>query len=760
VYRGLTEWKVLIVGFEHRGKNPWGKGDVDMSSSDGPLGDFLRIRSSALALLTLLALVVLLALPGAADGPVTEDAGGDMDNAMGVAVGNWTGDISRNETEEDVGDYYVFPFTPGTVVEVDVTLSETSTTHLDVSYWVFDRDRGEVMSTGFPRLGLPLPFAVLTNDEVADPVYYFAVTWEGSSLIQYNINYTFSVMMSAATQNDSMSGADAPRNRTEALPITLGETNGSVGGIDLDWLADSNADQGDMYVLTPEVGLFIKVELTLTRVSIVRERNLALALENSTGGVLDFVSVGEEGQKVGFRYFATSEDDLYLNITTSAVMNNYTLYIFTQVPGADGDGRADAGEDPDHAMDLDEALMPGTIMRGHGAEDLADHFELVFTSSQFMEAGLTLRTGTASPENVLFHILDYTKAEVVNFTFSGLDETRRFAALTNSDRPTVRYYFAVTWEGPEEGDFEFRYELATLVGPGQDDIGTGKDVKNTTSGSPTVPLDTPVTGSVGGSSPQWDDDNNVDGSDVYEVLPTSGKFVVVSGTLGSFHGKRKVGFDVQLEGQDAVLLLKPQSVFDVGDELEMRLYVDSGLPIYVRVTSESEMCNYTLVVSLEDPPNVDLSVGNLTVLPERPGPASEATITVIVASTSLINPVTQIRVEVYAGGNLLDYSDVIFDNSDQETITFPWTVPSADTEVRVVVDTLNAIPWEPKDNNGATLQVRVGGGGGDNGNDDDGNGLMFWIIMLVVVIIVAIVVAVGYVVVKGGHAEDEDPEDY
>lgn len=729
-----------------------------MMFKDGPLGDGIPFRPSLFFLLALLAVIALLAAPVSAEGPGEGDAGGDLDGATEIDVGTWNGSIFRNETEEDVADHYVFAFTPGTVVEADVSLSDTSSTHLDVFYSVHDRDRREVVSMNFPRLGLPLPFAVLTNDEVADPVYYFAVTWEGSSLVQYRVNYTLTVMVSGTAQDDAASGTDAPRTREGAYFLTVGEHNGSVGGLDLNWYGDANADRGDMYVITPEAGLFIKVELTLTRASIIRDRNLVMAVENSTGGLIDFVTVGEEGQKETFRYFPTNTSDIYINITTNAVINNYTLLVYTQVPGADGDGRADAGEGPDHAMELDRPVMPGTIMRGHGAEDLADYFEVEFTSSQFVEVDLTLLTGTASPAYVLFHVLDHTKSEVVNFTFAGLDEPRRFAALSNAEHVTLRYYFGISWEGPDEGVYEFRYELSHVLGPGQDDMGSGKDVGNTTSRAPTVSMDTPVTGSLGGSNPQWEHDSNVDGSDVYEVLPSHGKFVVVSGRLDAFHAKRRVGFDVQVEDQSGRILLKPQSVFEIGDELEMRLYVGSGLPVYVRVTSESEMCDYTIVVSIEDPPEVDLYVGNLSVIPDRPGPGTEATITVIVASTALINPATQIRVEVYADGDLLDYIDVIFDNSDQETVTFPWTVPSTDTNVTVEIDTLNAIPWEPKGNNAAFIWVKVGPD--DNGNGGEDTNFLVWGLMLVAVIIVVIVIGVAYVALRGGQAEDEEPEDY
>jgi hypothetical protein len=184
------------------------------------------------------------------------------------------------------------------------------------------------------------------------------------------------------------------------------------------------------------------------------------------------------------------------------VINNYTLQIIFEVPGAYGDGNADAGEDPDHAMDLDRPPMPGTIMRGHGAEDLADFFDLTFESSAFVEVTLTLRSGTSSPSNVVFRVLDHTKVEVVNFTMSDLDAPKRFAALTHSRFPTLRYYFGITWEGPENVSFEFRYELTNVVGEAQDDAGTGEDISNSTSGAESVSFDDPVTGTVGGTN-RW-----------------------------------------------------------------------------------------------------------------------------------------------------------------------------------------------------------------------------------------------------------------
>jgi len=717
-------------------------------------------RWSAVALLAFLTLVLFMASPSLGEGTGDADAGDDLEGATPIGNGTWTGGIFRNATEEDVADYYLLAFEPGVVVRVNATLDGTSSTHLDVHFRVFDRDQRETAGLEFPRLDMSVPFHVLTNTEVEDPVYYLAVTWDGSSLIEFDVGYTLDVDVGGPGQDDVGSGGDAPRDWDGAYVLTEGDYTGAVGGIDPDWLQDANADVADMFLVKPEMGMFLKVELTMTRSSSLRDRPLALSLENATGEVFEFVTVSEVGKRVSVRHFPSSAEDLYLNLSTTSVALNYSLVVYFAVPGADGEGRADAGEDADHAMDLDAALMPGTIMRGFGAQDLVDFFELEVQPSQFVEASLTLRSGTVSASNVRFHILDYTKSEVVNFTFSGLDKPVRFAALTNSEEMFLRYYLGVRWVGATDKDFEFRYDLAISIGPGQDDLDLGKDVTNTTSKAPEVSLDTPFSGSVGGSSPQWEDDMNADGSDVYQVQPTARRFVVISGTLDGFHGQRRVGFDIQVEDQSGSLLLKPQSAFEVGDVLGMRLYVDSGLPVYIRVLSESEMCNYTLTVSLEDPPEVDLFVGNLSVTPARPGPGTEATITVIVASSSLVNPATLVRVEVYAGGNLLDHSDVIFDNSDQETVTFAWTVPSSETDIRAVVDTLNAVPWEPKDNNDATLKVRVGGGDGGQDDVDDGRGLFFWVMVLVAVIVVVIVVTVALVVFRGHGAEADEQEDY
>lgn len=718
------------------------------------------VRWSALALLVLLTAVLLAAMPSLGEGTGDGDAGDDMAGATTIGNGTWTGGIFRNATEEDVADYYVLAFDPGVVVQVDASLEGTSSTHLDVHFRVFDRDEHETADLEFPRVDMAVPFHVLTNTEVDEPVYYLSITWDGSSIIEFDVGYTLSINISGPAQDDLGSGGDAPRSWDGAYLLTEGEYTGTVGGIDPDWFEDSNADRADMYLVKPEAGMFLKVELTLTRTSTLRERPLALSLENGTGEVFEFVTVSEVGKRVTVRHFPTSTEDLYLNLSSTAVALNYSLVVYYAVPGADGEGRADAGEDADHAMDMDTAAMQGTIMRGFGAQDLVDYYELEVQPSQFVETSLTLRSGTASASNVRFHILDYTKSEVINFTFSGLDQPVRFAALTNSEEMFLRYYLGVSWVGAKDKEFEFRYDLTAKIGPGQDDLGLGKDVTNATSKAPEITLDTPFSGSVGGSSPQWERDMNVDGSDAYQVVPTSGRFVVITGTLDGFHGQRRVGFDVQVEDQSGALLLKPQSAFDVGDVLEMRLYVDSGLPVYVRVISESEMCNYTLTVSLEEPPDVDLFVGNLSVTPARPGPGTEATITVIVASSALINPATLVRVEVYAGGDLLDHSDVIFDNSDQETVTFPWTVPSSETDIRAVVDTLNAVPWEPKDNNDATLKVKVGGGDDGGDDDDSGRGLFFWVMVLVIIIVVVIVVTVAFVFIRGHGAEDEGPEDY
>ncbi len=718
------------------------------------------LKLSAVALLAITFVVVGLGMGVAGEGAGPADAGNDLDDATEIGVGSWPGTIFRNATDEDVADYYRFPYEEGSVVEARALLEENSSTHLDVYLRVFDRERNQVVAFELPRLGAEEGFASLTNDLVDGPDYYFAITWDGSSLVEFSINYTLSVNQSDFAQEDAMTLGDVSRDYLDAYPLAKGEWTGSVGGPDMDWEADLNSDGGDMYRLTPEEGLFIKVSITLDWKSDLRDRNLVMSLENSTGGVLDLVIVSEEGRTEGIRFFPHSLDPLYVNVTSTAVINNYTLEITTQVPGADGDGNADAGEDPDHAMDLDRPVMPGKMMRGHGAEDLADYFELSFTSSGFVEVTLTLRSGTASPSNVVFRVVDHTKAEFWNFTMSSLDEPKRFAALTNSLHPTLRYYFGVTWEGAENVPFEFRYELASAVGPSQDDASTGEDVTNTTNGAPAISLDTPVKGTVGGTNPQWGEDLNADGADVYEVQPTGGAFVVVKATLDTFEGARRVGFDLMLLDQAGNLLVGPLSLFEVGDEEGFKHYVGTSLPVYVLVSSESESCDYTVLASLEEPPDIDLYIPSMAVTPSKPEPDTEVVITVVVASTIIIEEPTEIRVEVFVGGNKLAEQDVIFDNSDQEAVTFTWTAPSSSTDVTAYIDTLNAIPWESdKTNNEMTIHVEVGTDDGDD-DGDDSLGMMFWVLILVGVIAVVILGTVAYVVFGDHDAEDEEPEDY
>jgi hypothetical protein len=480
---------------------------------------------------------------------------------------------------------------------------------------------------------------------------------------------------------------------------------------------------------------------------------------NSTGGELGTISTDQVDRTVSLRYFPPTAANLYLKLTTTAEGLNYSLTVTTIEPGADAGKRADAGENVDHAMDLDENGLSGILMRGDGATDDADFYELEFNSGQFVEVSLTLRSGTAAASNILFHIMDLSKGEVVNFTFSGLDEPHRFASLTNSEFPILRYYVGVTWEGGEN-DFEFHYDIEVSLGPSQNDKGTGKDVTNTSSGAPTLVEGTGVSGSVGGSNPQWSHDLNVDGADMYELTPTANSFVVVSASLDAFTGKRQLGFDLRLEDQ-AGTLLELESVFDVEDTLELRYFATSGVPLYAVVVSESEMCDYSIAFVIEPPPEVDLFIDNITITPSKPEPKQQATLTVIIKSTTVALTSNIIRVEVYAGGDKLDHLDVIFEGTDEVVATFTWTVPSSTTDLIVRIDTLDAIPFEThEDNNAKSLRVTIGDdGNGGNGGDDETN-MWYWILILVGVVALAIAVAVGFVWLKGHGSDEDEGEDY
>jgi len=181
----------------------------------------------------------------------------------------------------------------------------------------------------------------------------------------------------------------------------------------------------------------------------------------------------------------------------------------------------------------------------------------------------------------------------------------------------------------------------------------------------------------------------------------------------------------------------------------------------VVVTSESESCDYTIVATLEDPLDIDIFVTSVTVTPGRPEPMTGATITVVVGSNLVIETWTQIRVEVFDGGNQLAEQDVIFDGTDQVVVTFQWSVSSSSTDLTVLVDTLNTIAWDgDKSNNEMTIHVEVGPVKPDDGGGEEGLDMMFWILILVGVIALVILVAVLYVVFGSHDAEDEEPEEY
>jgi hypothetical protein len=701
---------------------------------------------------------ISLAVGAAADGPDEEDAGGNATEAKDITPGIWTGSIWRNATIEDTSDYFRLTFEGGRSVTAIMTLLPSSTAHQEVTFRISDTTMAEVTALSFPSKGAGVRFAALTNDDVDDPAYYFGITWDGSAIPEFTIDYRLNLTV-GDQQRDGGGAGDVGSTLLDAHAIGAGDTSGSIGGTDGAWEPDINVDGMDVYAVLPDLDMFLGVQLRIDAMSDHRPTGVTLSLQNSTGGELDNFATDEVGKQVQLRYYPPTSETLYLVLTTTAEGLNYTISIRTYEPGAEEGKRADAGEDPDHAMDMEADTLSGTLMRGDGAADLADYYEVEFESGHFIEITLTLRTGTAAASKVVFHILDQGKNEVVNYTFSGLDVPRRFASLSNSEFPILRYYAAVTWSG-DETDFEYRYELAFILGPTQNDKGTSKDVGNTSSGAPALDEGVAIAGMVGGSNPQWGHDLNVDGADVYELTPTANSFVVIQGTLDDFYGERRLGFDLRLEDQ-AGTLLELESVFEKGDEVELRHFATSTIPLYVVVLSESEMCNYTLSFGIEPPPEVDLFIGNVTITPSKPEPQQQVTLTVIVRSTTIALPTNIIRVEVFAGGDKLDHQDVIFDTSNEVVATFLWTVPSSTTDLTVQIDTLDAIPYETnEDNNARTIKVTIGEGDGDDGNGNEGWTMWFWIMILVGIIALAIVVAVGFVWVRSHGSEDEEAEDY
>jgi hypothetical protein len=723
-------------------------------------GNGIAMGFSALALLALLATLVALAALAAADGPDDTDAGGNVSQAKALGPGSWEGGIMRNATRADTADFFSVAFEGGRPVSFRATVLSSSSTHQEVHLRVLDLTGTEVVALSFPDAGTPVDYATLTNEEEDSPFYYVGITWDGSSIPDFVIDYSLVVDIGNWSQNDTATGGDVDNTHEGAHRLDAGDHTGAVGGVEPSWGRDANADGTDMYVVSPEPELFLKLTVTLDGGRTDRGSALVVTLENTTGVALDKIVVSEFGRPTVMRYFPLTLAEVFVNVSTTAVHLNYTVTVATVEPGADAGKRADAGEDADHAMEVDADTMSGVIMRGYNAEDAADFFELELEGSAFVEAWLTLRSGTADTSNVRFHIFDTSKSEVVNFTFSGLDEPRRFASLTNSELPTLRYYFAVTWRG-DGRDFEFRYDLVTSVGSRQNDKGTGKDLTNRTSAAPGLDLDTTVGGTIGGSLPKWGHDINADGADAYEVYPVVDQYLVVEASLVAFGGERRTGFDVELFDQSGKSL-GIESVFSVGESLELRYFTPTSQPLYVVVESESEMCDYTIRVTMEAPPSIDLFVGDVSLTPSKPTTGTSVTITATLRSSTAAMPSELIRVEVYAGGDLIDSRDVIFEGATEVVQTFSWKAIYGQTTISVRMDTLNAIPFETDEANNErsiTADVRDEGQNGNGDGDDGGLPTWVWVAVLIVIIVVAIAIAVGLVFTRGHGAEDEEPED-
>jgi hypothetical protein len=181
----------------------------------------------------------------------------------------------------------------------------------------------------------------------------------------------------------------------------------------------------------------------------------------------------------------------------------------------------------------------------------------------------------------------------------------------------------------------------------------------------------------------------------------------------------------------------------------------------VIVVSESEMCNYTVTVSIEAPPDVDILIEDVTLTPSKPEPLQQVTVTVILRTTTLDLPTNIIRVEIHAGGDLLEYRDLLLETTQEVVTSFTWTTPSTDTDLTVMVDTLDAVPFETNEgNNARTLQVKLTGGDGNGGKNGDDTSNWLWIGILVGGVAAAIIIALVVVVTRGHEAEDDEPEDY
>ncbi len=436
------------------------------------------------------------------------------------------------------------------------------------------------------------------------------------------------------------------------------------------------------------------------------------------------------------------------------------LFVLLASPAsADGPGAGDAGPSPERSLALPEGTWNGSLIRNATVNDTADFYSYEFDSAHMVEAVVILKATSTHHQQLRLHVFDRSEAEVVNFTFGGLAAPTRFSALTNQAFPTLRYYLSLEWHGDATTPYNVSYNVTVLRLFRQNDAGTGRDVGNDTSRSEELSVGETVVGSVGGSSPQWAHDLNVDGADFYEVTPIANRFVVVEAKLDAMTPTRPEGFDLRIMDQ-AGKLLDTKAVLRVGDSASIKWFSATTVPFYVIVYSQAESCNYTLSVVDEAPPEIDLFIASIGVSPPKLTAGQSATISVQFKSTTAAVPPIPIECELYAGTDRIWNGQLLFDETGSASVDVTWVAIYGETVLTAHVDVDDAVPYESNEQNNAEPHTVVAldpGENGDGDGDGDGNGMdWIYIALLLVVVCAAIAVAVAYAALKGRSRQPED----
>lgn len=320
------------------------------------------------------------------------------------------GSISGLLGGADTEDVFRYTASPGDVLSATVSAPGDSTGSVNLS-WEYNGERKASASAAAG--GQEEAIVVLNGEQGGD--WYLRVTGSG----------TYSLAVSATSQNEAGSGTDAGGDIATAVPAEPGTITGQLGG----------DDDGDFYAIELPAGAVVTMGLAVSA--------------DSPGGVnIRLLEQGSEIDRVSAQ--PGGSDEVTMTLANDAGTGHLELwgadssYEITLTVGAQADGGSpgDAGDDAAQAVAVE---APGSFTGAMSSEDTADFFSFVSPG----DVSVTMSAETAT-RNFNFRLL--VDGSEIDREVAGPGATNTIEA----EIPAGTVVIIELWSG--RGDYEFVIE--------------------------------------------------------------------------------------------------------------------------------------------------------------------------------------------------------------------------------------------------------------------------------------------------------------